>query len=178
MPCSSTKRSQDDWRAERRGENRKGDQRYTGVSGLEEQVKWRVERDLYKVRTSVERLWSEAAQSCATLCNPMDCNLPGSSIHGIFQARVLEWVAISFSRGSSWPRDRTWVSQTLYLLSHQGSPPLDSTLLVPGTIVMEDDFPTAWGSGGEWLWDDASTLHLLCTLFLLLYQLHLRPSRH
>ena len=40
----------------------------------------------------------------------MDCSLLGSSIHGILQARVLEWVAISFSRGSSWPRDRTWVS--------------------------------------------------------------------
>ena len=40
----------------------------------------------------------------------MDCSLPGSSIYGIFQARVLEWVAISFSRGSSWPRDRTRVS--------------------------------------------------------------------
>ena len=40
-----------------------------------------------------------------------DCSLPGSSIHGIFQARVLEWVAISFSRGSSQPRDRTWVSR-------------------------------------------------------------------
>ena len=41
------------------------------------------------------------AQSCLTLCDPMDCSLPGSSIHGIFQARVLEWGAISFSRGSS-----------------------------------------------------------------------------
>ena len=40
----------------------------------------------------------------------MDYSLPGSSVHGIFQARVLEWVAISFSRGSYWPRDRTWVS--------------------------------------------------------------------
>ena len=48
--------------------------------------------------------------SCVTLCNPMDCSLPGPSIHGIFQATVLEWVAISFSRGSSWPGDRTWVS--------------------------------------------------------------------
>ena len=44
------------------------------------------------------------------LCDPMDCSLPGFSIHGIFQARVLEWVAISFSRGSSWPRDQTQVS--------------------------------------------------------------------
>ena len=40
---------------------------------------------------------SEVAQSCPTLCDPMDCNLPGSSIHGIFQARVLEWGAIAFS---------------------------------------------------------------------------------
>ena len=53
---------------------------------------------------------SEVAQSYPTLCNPMDCNLPGFSVHGIFQARVLEWVAISFSRGSSHPRDRTQVS--------------------------------------------------------------------
>ena len=50
------------------------------------------------------------AQSCLTLCDPMDCSLPGSSVHGIFQARVLEWVAISFSRRSSQPRDRTQVS--------------------------------------------------------------------
>ena len=91
------------------------------------------------------------AQSCPTLCNPMDCSLPGSSVHGILQARILEWVAMPphppgdlpnlgieprsptlqavlyclshqgsprilewvaypFSRGSSWPRDWTWVS--------------------------------------------------------------------
>ena len=53
---------------------------------------------------------SEVAQSCPTLCDPMDCSLPGSSVHGIFQARVPEWVAISFSRGSSQPRDWTQVS--------------------------------------------------------------------
>ena len=50
------------------------------------------------------------AQSCPTLCDPMDCNPPGSSVHGILQARILEWVAIPFSRGSSWPRDLTYVS--------------------------------------------------------------------
>ena len=44
---------------------------------------------------------SEVTQSCPTLCGPMDCSLPGSSVHGIVQATVLEWVAISFSRGSS-----------------------------------------------------------------------------
>ena len=52
----------------------------------------------------------EVAQSCPTLCDPMDCSLPGSSVHGIFQAVVLEWIAISFSKGSSQPRDRTQVS--------------------------------------------------------------------
>ena len=50
------------------------------------------------------------AQSCPTLCDPMDCSPPGSSVHGILQARILEWTAISFSRGSSQPRDQTWVS--------------------------------------------------------------------
>ena len=54
---------------------------------------------------------SEVAQSCLTLCDPMDCSLAGSAIHGIFQAGVLEWVAISFSRRSSRPRDWTWVSR-------------------------------------------------------------------
>ena len=49
-------------------------------------------------------------QLCPTLCDPMDRNLQGSSIHGISQARTLEWVAISFSRGSSQPRNRTQVS--------------------------------------------------------------------
>ena len=47
---------------------------------------------------------------CSTLCNPTDCSPSGCSVQGIFQARILEWVAISFSRGSSPPRDRTWVS--------------------------------------------------------------------
>ena len=50
------------------------------------------------------------SQSCPTLCSPMDCSLPGSSVHGIFQARILEYVAISFSRGSSRLRDRTQLS--------------------------------------------------------------------
>ena len=55
--------------------------------------------------------WSEVAQPCPTLCDPMDCSLPGSSLHGILQGRGLEWVAISFSRGSSWPRNWTRVSR-------------------------------------------------------------------
>ena len=58
--------------------------------------------------SSVE--FSSVAQSRLTLCDPVDCSPPGSSIHWILQARVLEWVAISFSRGSSQPRDQTQVS--------------------------------------------------------------------
>ena len=49
------------------------------------------------------------APLCPTLCDPMDCSLPGSAVHGILQARILEWVAIPFSRGSSRPRDWTQV---------------------------------------------------------------------
>ena len=50
------------------------------------------------------------AQSCPTLCDPLDCSPPGSSVHGILQARILEWVAMPFSRGSSQPRDQTQIS--------------------------------------------------------------------
>ena len=57
--------------------------------------------DCVVVIQSPSRVW---------LCDPMDCSLPGSSVHGILQARVLEWVTIPFSRGSSWPRDWIQVS--------------------------------------------------------------------
>ena len=62
----------------------------------------------------------QVAQSCPTLCDPMD-----DTVHGILQARILEWVAYPFSKGSSQPRDRTQVSHTavwIFNLSHQGSP--------------------------------------------------------
>ena len=62
---------------------------------------------IYKNKRKVK--WSEIAQSCPTICDPVDCSPPGSSIHGTLQARTREWVAISFSRGSFWPRDRTQV---------------------------------------------------------------------
>ena len=52
----------------------------------------------------------DIAQPYLTLCDPMDCSPPGSSVHGILQARILEWVAIPFSRGSARCRDRTQVS--------------------------------------------------------------------
>ena len=85
---------------------------------------------------------SEVAQSCLTLSNPMDHSLPGSSVLGNFQARILEWVAISFSRGSSQPRDRIHVLYLLHWqadslpLSHQGSPSSEiETLNKIGQIV-------------------------------------------
>ena len=67
------------------------------------------------ITTLVNLLWKWkvkvlVAQSNLTLSDPMDCSPPGSSVHGILQARILEWVAIPFSRGSSWLRDWTWVS--------------------------------------------------------------------
>ena len=73
-------------------------------------------------------------QSCPTLWDPMDRSLPGSSVHGILQARIMEWVAICFSRGSSWPRHRTqvsciadgfftiWATRETLLLVHYYSP--------------------------------------------------------
>ena len=66
---------------------------------------------------------------CLTLCNPMDCSPPGSSVHGILLARILEWVAMPSSRGSSQPRDQTHISYVscigrpvLYHQCHLGSP--------------------------------------------------------
>ena len=72
---------------------------------------------------SLKECESEVIQSCPTLCNLVDCSPPGSSVHEILQARLLKWVAISFSRGSSWPRDQTRVSCTassfFYRVCHQ-----------------------------------------------------------
>ena len=56
---------------------------------------------------SLETVHAKSLQSCLTLCDPMNCSLAGSSVHGILQARILEWVAMPFSRGSAWTRDRT-----------------------------------------------------------------------
>ena len=97
--------------------------------------------------------------SCPTLCNPMDYSLPGSSVHGILQARILEWVAISSFRGSSWPGDRTsiscdsclaggvfhhWATREIHTLGQQ-SP----NFLAPGTGFVEDNFPMDWAARGR-----------------------------
>ena len=88
---------------------------------------------------------SEVAQSYPTLCDPVDCSPPGSSICGILQARILEWVAISFSSGSSQPRDQTQVCrQTFYPLTHQGR------ILIPWpgietlTLAVKVQSPNNW----------------------------------
>ena len=86
-------------------------------------------------------------KSCLTLCDPKDYSPQGSSVYGILQARILEWVAISFSRGSSWPRDRTTSASpalagrffstqprekpTIYLLSYPSHSPSHSQSVSP-----------------------------------------------
>ena len=64
----------------------------------------------HRVGHDCSDLAAAAPQWCPTLCDPMGCSPPGSSVHGLLQARILEWVATSSSRGSSKPRDRTQVS--------------------------------------------------------------------
>ena len=70
---------------------------------------WLIHVDVWQKPTQYCKAVVLSHFSCFRPCNPMDCRLPGSSVHGILQARILEWVAISFSRGPSWPRDRTQV---------------------------------------------------------------------
>ena len=76
----------------------------------------------------VSCMGAKLLQSGPTLCDPMECSLPVSSVHGVFQARILEWVALPYSRGSFQPRDQTSVScifcigrQTFYRYRHLGS---------------------------------------------------------
>ena len=106
----------------------------------------------------------QSLQSCPALCGPMDYSLPGSSVHGILQARILEWVAISFSRGSSQPRDRTTsisapaLQAGSLLLSHWGSPQRtlsafkrfcpESSLLLASFSPLSNQL---WSSGDLWL---------------------------
>ena len=106
-----------------------GPQRVTQIG---RRVKSLTFKDKRKYQTLVKcQLWSSwslmmllHAQSCPTLYDPMSYSPPGSSVHGISQARILEWVGISFSRGSSWPRDQTCISCTgRWILYHCASYP-------------------------------------------------------
>ena len=87
------------------------------------------------------------AQSCLTLYDPMDCSPPGSSVHGISRARLLEWVAISFSWGSSQPKDQTCVS-TLAKLFFTTEPPGKPAVLISRCMCMHAQLlqpcPTLW----------------------------------
>ena len=77
------------------------------------------------------------AQSCPILCDPMDCSPPGSTVHGIFQIRILEWIAISSSRESSWTRDSSHISYVScigrWILYHWATWEAPKTLLISDT---------------------------------------------
>ena len=94
-------------------------------------------------------LSAKLLQSCPTLCNSMDCSLPGSNVHGILQARVLEWVAMPSSRGSFLPRDRTCMSYVSCIgrqVLHHLVPPWEALLVVLGKF---------------WYWENFLKLYLL-----------------
>ena len=125
------------------------------------------------------------AQLCPTLCSPVDCNPPGSSVHGVFQAGILEWVAMPSSRGSSWPMDRTcvsWVSCTELQadslpLGHLGSP--HSSLVVLKQGLNTTGAARAWPllPTVEVFWHRTSCFRVSqsdspCTVFLLPLSLH------
>ena len=91
-------------------------------------------------------VYAKSLQSCLTLCNPMACSPPGSSVHGILQASIMEWVAMPSSRGSSQPRDQTHVSyvscigrQVLYHYHHLGSPSKSTVTCFAEQVPAEQD---------------------------------------
>ena len=88
---------------------------------LGEKPSWSYLRDLCSV-----------PQSCSTLCDPMDCSSRGSFVHVIFHARILQWLAFSFSRGASCPRDQTHVSASA-ALPGRFSTPAPPGKLIPGS---------------------------------------------
>ena len=113
----------------------------------------------------IEMKWSEVTQLCLTLCNPTDCSLPGSFVHGIFQAIVLEWLAISFFRGSSQPRDRTWIPHivdrrfTVWATREVQAYGRDVIRGGPDMIAIFDDGRKgSWAKEGRQLWKLGITL--------------------
>ena len=95
------------------------------------------------------------AKSCPTLCDPMDCSRPGSSVNGIFQARILEWIAISFSKGSSPPRNWTWVSYIAgrFFTNWATKECLQKTVI----IITNNNNRIGTSLGVQWLWFHAFT---------------------
>ena len=114
-------------------------------------------------------LHAKLLRSCLTLCDPMDCSLPGFSLHGILQARILEWVAMPSSRGSSRPRDRTCISY-LSCVWQAGSLPLAP----PGKPFHNYGLTLFSGFSGQpisWHWTAGAWLLPLCSK-------HVRSSEH
>ena len=105
------------------------------------------------------------AQSCPAVCNPMDCRPPCSSVHGISQARILEWVAISFSRGSSQPRDQTHISclSCRWILYHYAT--WEAQRGYYGPIQKPKPFPGAW-SQGRFLSPHPPCFWIACLFFM------------
>ena len=111
---------------------------------------WKDHPNLKPPRPSI----CSAAQSCPTLCSPTGCSLPGSSVHGILQARILERVAISFSRGSSQLRDWTCLFSLLHWQAGSLPPgkPTDNTGLYCFTLNYQNRFQTfPWPKPWGWL---------------------------
>ena len=104
------------------------------------------------------------AQLCLTLCNPMDCSMPSSSVCGTSQARILEWVAISFSRGSFWPRDQTRVSYVgRQILYHLSISVRICDLSLKKCFFFFSKYPLG-AKSKNLLWDRCRSSHLLCFL--------------
>ena len=115
-------------------------------------------------------------QSWPTLCDPLDCSLPDSSVHRILQARILEWVAIPFSRGYSWPRDQNWVSCIAGIQISLSSEPLGlwpDLSLITFLMALSLNTVTLWVLGFQ-------CIHFGETVqFIVLLQLyHLPKSSH
>ena len=103
-------------------------------------------------------------QSCPTLFDPTECSLPGSSVHGIPKARILEWVAIPFSRGSSPPRDPTLVSCfvcRVFTIRATREDPEDPSVQFSCSVMSDSlwphglqhaRLPPSWSSSGSWRW--------------------------
>ena len=85
---------------------------------------------------------AKSLQSRSTLCNTMNCSPPGSSVHGILQARILEWVALLSSRGSSQPRDQTYTSYVSYIYTHISSS--SASILLPHSTPLGHYRAPSW----------------------------------
>ena len=122
---------------------------------------------------------SKSLQSCLTLCHPMDCTSPGSPVHGILQARILEWVAISFSRGPSWFKDQTCISGIagrFFTTKAIGKPHLlfmwSETCSVMSDSLRPHGLCSPWNSLGQNT--GVGSLSLLQGIFILGHKLRMR----